>query len=174
MERVLGAPVVFLGLSLPEHGYHAPNEFFDWPQVQGGIAAFAHFFSSVATLDRQASPPIETSAARPPAASPVCQSPSSFGLSATASPPNLTRPSPPSRHRRIGAMCSAQPAVPFRRRTPGLVPGVPRASAHPILALSSRVRRLTNQTLREVCPLHAPPLHPAPRARASSRLSLLW
>jgi hypothetical protein len=23
MERVLGAPVVFLGLSLPEHGYHA-------------------------------------------------------------------------------------------------------------------------------------------------------
>ena len=25
MERVLGAPVVFLGLSLPEHGYHAPE-----------------------------------------------------------------------------------------------------------------------------------------------------
>jgi acetylornithine deacetylase/succinyl-diaminopimelate desuccinylase-like protein len=49
MERVLGAPVVFLGLSLPEHGYHAPNEFFDWPQAEGGIAAFAHFFSSVAS-----------------------------------------------------------------------------------------------------------------------------
>jgi hypothetical protein len=37
MERVLGAPVVFLGLSLPEHGYHAPNEFFDGEQAAGGI-----------------------------------------------------------------------------------------------------------------------------------------
>jgi acetylornithine deacetylase/succinyl-diaminopimelate desuccinylase-like protein len=48
MERVLGASVVFLGLSLPEHGYHAPNEFFDWEQAAGGIAAFAHFFGQVA------------------------------------------------------------------------------------------------------------------------------
>jgi acetylornithine deacetylase/succinyl-diaminopimelate desuccinylase-like protein len=48
MERVLGAPVVFLGLSLPEHAYHAPNEFFDWEQAEGGIAAFAHFFERVA------------------------------------------------------------------------------------------------------------------------------
>jgi acetylornithine deacetylase/succinyl-diaminopimelate desuccinylase-like protein len=48
MERVLGAPVVFLGLSLPEHGYHAPNEFFDWEQAEGGIAAFAHFFANLA------------------------------------------------------------------------------------------------------------------------------
>jgi acetylornithine deacetylase/succinyl-diaminopimelate desuccinylase-like protein len=48
MERVLGAPVVFLGLSLPEHGYHAPNEFFDWEQAEGGIATFAHFFGQVA------------------------------------------------------------------------------------------------------------------------------
>jgi acetylornithine deacetylase/succinyl-diaminopimelate desuccinylase-like protein len=48
MERVLGAPVIFLGLSLPEHGYHAPNEFFDWEQAEGGIAAFAHFFDHVA------------------------------------------------------------------------------------------------------------------------------
>ena len=48
MERVLGAPVVFLGLSLPEHGYHAPNEFFDWEQAAGGIAAFGHFFESIA------------------------------------------------------------------------------------------------------------------------------
>ena len=48
MERVLEAPVVFLGLSLPEHGYHAPNEFFDWEQAEGGIAAFAHFFEQVA------------------------------------------------------------------------------------------------------------------------------
>ncbi len=47
MERLLGAPVVFLGLSLPEHGYHAPNEFFDWPQAEGGIATFAHFIGSL-------------------------------------------------------------------------------------------------------------------------------
>jgi acetylornithine deacetylase/succinyl-diaminopimelate desuccinylase-like protein len=51
MERVLGAPVVFLGLSLPEHGYHAPNEFFDWEQAEGGIAAFAHFFAKLARRD---------------------------------------------------------------------------------------------------------------------------
>jgi acetylornithine deacetylase/succinyl-diaminopimelate desuccinylase-like protein len=48
MERVLGASVVFLGLSLPEHGYHAPNEFFDWQQAAGGVAAFAHFFERLA------------------------------------------------------------------------------------------------------------------------------
>lgn len=48
MERILEAPVVFLGLSLPEHGYHAPNEFFDWDQASGGIAAFAHYFSRLA------------------------------------------------------------------------------------------------------------------------------
>jgi acetylornithine deacetylase/succinyl-diaminopimelate desuccinylase-like protein len=54
MERILAAPVVFLGLSLPEHGYHAPNEFYDWPQAAGGIAAFAHFFATVATLPREA------------------------------------------------------------------------------------------------------------------------
>ncbi len=48
MEQVLGAPVVFLGLSLPEHGYHAPNEFFDWEQAAGGITAFTHYFGRLA------------------------------------------------------------------------------------------------------------------------------
>ncbi|HEY8371022.1 MAG TPA: M20/M25/M40 family metallo-hydrolase, partial [Thermodesulfobacteriota bacterium] len=52
MERVLGAPVLFLGLSLPEHGYHAPNEHYDWGQASGGIAAFARYFSRLATLPR--------------------------------------------------------------------------------------------------------------------------
>jgi acetylornithine deacetylase/succinyl-diaminopimelate desuccinylase-like protein len=47
MERVLRAPVHFLGLSLPEHGYHAPNECFDWRQASGGIAAFAKYFELV-------------------------------------------------------------------------------------------------------------------------------
>jgi acetylornithine deacetylase/succinyl-diaminopimelate desuccinylase-like protein len=50
MERVLKAPVYFLGLSLPEHGYHAPNENFDWAQAEGGIASFARYFELIAGL----------------------------------------------------------------------------------------------------------------------------
>ena len=50
MERVLGAPVVFLGLSLPEHGYHAPNENYDWQQASGGMVAFAKYFQELSTL----------------------------------------------------------------------------------------------------------------------------
>lgn len=44
MEKVLRCPVMFLGLSLPEHGYHAPNENFDWGQASGGMVAFAKYF----------------------------------------------------------------------------------------------------------------------------------
>jgi len=44
MERVLRAPIQFLGLSLPDHGYHAPNENYDWGQARGGMAAFAEYF----------------------------------------------------------------------------------------------------------------------------------
>ncbi len=50
MERVLKRPVFFLGLSLPEHGYHAPNENYDWPQAEGGMAAFADYFRRVAEM----------------------------------------------------------------------------------------------------------------------------
>jgi acetylornithine deacetylase/succinyl-diaminopimelate desuccinylase-like protein len=50
MERVLKSPVFFLGLSLPEHGYHAPNENFDWPQAEGGMAAFADYFRRLGEL----------------------------------------------------------------------------------------------------------------------------
>jgi hypothetical protein len=46
----LRAPILFLGISLPEHGYHAPNENFDWPQARGGILAFAKMFEEVARL----------------------------------------------------------------------------------------------------------------------------
>ena len=52
MEKVLSAPVMFLGLSLPEHGYHAPNENFDWQQASGGIAAFVKYFDNVARMVR--------------------------------------------------------------------------------------------------------------------------
>ncbi|WP_289271486.1 hypothetical protein [Nitrospira tepida] len=36
MEKAWKAPILFLGLSLPEHGYNAPNERFDWRQASGG------------------------------------------------------------------------------------------------------------------------------------------
>ncbi|MCA9705446.1 MAG: M20/M25/M40 family metallo-hydrolase [Myxococcales bacterium] len=44
LADVLGVPVHFLPLSLPEHGYHAPNERFDWKQAQVGMTAFARLF----------------------------------------------------------------------------------------------------------------------------------
>jgi acetylornithine deacetylase/succinyl-diaminopimelate desuccinylase-like protein len=52
MERVLKAPVFFLGLSLPEHGYHAPNENYDWEQAEGGMIAFADYFRRVGEMGR--------------------------------------------------------------------------------------------------------------------------
>jgi hypothetical protein len=50
MEKVLRTPVMFLGLSLPEHGYHAPNENYDWQQASGGIVAFVKYFSNVSAM----------------------------------------------------------------------------------------------------------------------------
>jgi acetylornithine deacetylase/succinyl-diaminopimelate desuccinylase-like protein len=52
MEKVLKTPVMFLGLSLPEHGYHAPNENYDWQQASGGMVAFVRYFENVAKLGR--------------------------------------------------------------------------------------------------------------------------
>ncbi|HEY7409443.1 MAG TPA: M20/M25/M40 family metallo-hydrolase [Vicinamibacteria bacterium] len=52
MEKVLGCPVLFLGLSLPEHGYHAPNENFDWGQASGGMVAFAKYLEEVSRQPR--------------------------------------------------------------------------------------------------------------------------
>jgi acetylornithine deacetylase/succinyl-diaminopimelate desuccinylase-like protein len=49
MQRVLGVPIHFLPLSLPEHGYHAPNERFDWKQAKGGITSYVHAFSQLAS-----------------------------------------------------------------------------------------------------------------------------
>ena len=50
MERILKCPIVFMGLSLPDHGYHAPNGSYDWGQAGGGMIAFAKFFEEVAGL----------------------------------------------------------------------------------------------------------------------------
>lgn len=50
MQRHLGCPIMFIGLSLPEHGYHAPNENFEWDMAAGGMKAFARYFQLVSTL----------------------------------------------------------------------------------------------------------------------------
>lgn len=47
LADLLGVPVHFLPLSLPEHGYHAPNERFDWKQAKVGITAFAKVFEQL-------------------------------------------------------------------------------------------------------------------------------
>lgn len=52
MRELLGAPIVFLGLSLPEHGYHAVDENFDWGQARGGIELFYRWFFKLAELPR--------------------------------------------------------------------------------------------------------------------------
>jgi acetylornithine deacetylase/succinyl-diaminopimelate desuccinylase-like protein len=52
MQRAWKVPILFLGLSLPEHGYHAPNEYYDWGQASGGMKAFVHYFGEVAKIKR--------------------------------------------------------------------------------------------------------------------------
>ena len=61
MQKVLECPVMFLGLSLPEHGYHAPNENFDWRQASGGIATFVRYLE---LLSQASEPGRVTRAAR--------------------------------------------------------------------------------------------------------------
>jgi acetylornithine deacetylase/succinyl-diaminopimelate desuccinylase-like protein len=43
MKKRLKCPISFIGLSLPEHGYHAPNENFDWIQAEGGMKTFVRY-----------------------------------------------------------------------------------------------------------------------------------
>lgn len=50
MARAWRVPIVFMGLSLPEHGYHAPNERFDWGQASGGMKAFVAYFGELAGI----------------------------------------------------------------------------------------------------------------------------
>lgn len=52
MQKAWHVPILFLGLSLPEHGYHAPNEYFDWGQASGGMKAFAHYFAELAKMGK--------------------------------------------------------------------------------------------------------------------------
>jgi acetylornithine deacetylase/succinyl-diaminopimelate desuccinylase-like protein len=51
MDRILGVPITLLGLSLPEHGYHAINEFYDWGQASRGMKLFVKYFEEVSALN---------------------------------------------------------------------------------------------------------------------------
>jgi acetylornithine deacetylase/succinyl-diaminopimelate desuccinylase-like protein len=48
LAEKLGVAVHFLPLSLPDHGYHAPNEYFDWRQAKVGIEAWVRAFAALA------------------------------------------------------------------------------------------------------------------------------
>ena len=50
MQEQLRAPIVLMGMSLPEHGYHGPNENFDWGQASGGIKALARYFNELSSM----------------------------------------------------------------------------------------------------------------------------
>jgi acetylornithine deacetylase/succinyl-diaminopimelate desuccinylase-like protein len=54
MARAWRVPILFMGLSLPEHGYHAPNENFDWGQASGGMRAFVAYFNELARMGKRA------------------------------------------------------------------------------------------------------------------------
>ena len=56
MQKAWKVPILFMGLSLPEHGYHAPNEYFDWGQASGGMKAFVHYMGELAKLEKQQAP----------------------------------------------------------------------------------------------------------------------
>jgi acetylornithine deacetylase/succinyl-diaminopimelate desuccinylase-like protein len=53
MQKAWKVPILFMGLSLPEHGYHAPNEYFDWGQASGGMKAFAHYLGELASMEKK-------------------------------------------------------------------------------------------------------------------------
>jgi len=48
MQKKLSLPIAFMGLSLPEDGYHGPDESFAWRQIEGGVKAFVKYFELLA------------------------------------------------------------------------------------------------------------------------------
>ena len=50
MQDHLQAPIILMGFSLPDHGYHGPNEHYDWGQASGGIKALSGYFSEVSRI----------------------------------------------------------------------------------------------------------------------------
>ena len=53
MKRAWKCPLVMMGLSLPEHGYHAINENYDWGQASGGMKAFVFYFEAISKMGRR-------------------------------------------------------------------------------------------------------------------------
>ena len=51
LQEVLGAPVVFLGISLPDDGWHAPNEKVDMDLLLKGAEAAAYLWEDLAASD---------------------------------------------------------------------------------------------------------------------------
>ena len=50
LQDVLGAPVVFLGMSLPDDGWHAPNEKVDVPMLLKGAEAAAYLWEDLPAI----------------------------------------------------------------------------------------------------------------------------
>ncbi len=50
MAEAWNVPITLLGMSLPEDGYHGPNESFAWGQARGGMLTFVHYFERLAAL----------------------------------------------------------------------------------------------------------------------------
>lgn len=50
MSNILEVPIMLLALSLPEHGYHAINEFYDWNQASHGMKLFVKYFIEISLI----------------------------------------------------------------------------------------------------------------------------
>ena len=50
LHEYLKAPIILMGLSLPDHGYHAPNEYFDWRQASRGMKSLVKYFEKAACI----------------------------------------------------------------------------------------------------------------------------
>jgi len=50
MAQAWDVPIVLLGLSLPEDGYHGPDESFAWGQARGGMLTFVRYFEQLSAL----------------------------------------------------------------------------------------------------------------------------
>jgi acetylornithine deacetylase/succinyl-diaminopimelate desuccinylase-like protein len=53
LQDILGAPVVFLGVSLPDDGWHAPNEKVEIPLLLKGAEAAAYLWDELAAALRR-------------------------------------------------------------------------------------------------------------------------
>ncbi len=49
IKKYLRCPITFIGLSIPENGYHAPDENFEYRQFATGVKTFVKFFYNIGT-----------------------------------------------------------------------------------------------------------------------------